>query len=403
MSTLHTLDHHRTTTTFDPLAAAHQLAARLAQTAAERDHQGGHAATERQWIRDSGLLSLSIPKALGGPGTSWSNILQTVAILAEADSALAHIYAFHHMQHASVQFWGTPEQQRQLLGESLRLNQFWGNTLNPLDHRAIITEQADGSFLLDGDKAFCSGALGSDRLIISGWHQPTQSLVIANIPTQRQGVHIRDDWDGIGQRQTDSGSAYFQQVRIEAHEVLIPAGHTPTPFATLRTCMVQLVMAILFVSLARSALNTSKNFLQQQARPWLSASPEVKQAVDDPYIQQRFAKLWLQIKPAQLLIDQAIAQFEAAFTQGPALTAEERGAVAITAAEAKVLAHHAGLEVTSQIFDLMGARSALAKFGYDRFWRNVRTHTLHDPVDYKIRDIGRWLLSNQLPTPTAYS
>jgi len=41
--------------------------------------------------------------------------------------------------------------------------------------------------------------------------------------------------------------------------------------------------------------------------------------------------------------------------------------------------------------------------GYDRFWRNTRTHTLHDPVDYKIRDIGRWLLSGTLPEPTAYS
>lgn len=400
MTNLHSL-RPTTGSSFSALDTARHLAQTLAQTAVERDRQGGHAAAERQLIRDSGLLSLSIPKRFGGPGSSWTEILQTVAILAEADSALAHIYAFHHMQHASVQFWGSEEQQQRLLTESLRLNQFWGNTLNPLDRRAVITEQADGSYLLSGDKAFCSGALGSDRLIISGWHEASQSLVVANVPTRREGIQIKDDWDGIGQRQTDSGSAHFHNLRIEADEILAPPGHSYSPFATLRTCMVQLVMAILFASLGRAALNTSKDFLQQQAKPWLSSG--VPSAVDDPYIQQRFAKLWLQLKPAQLLIDEAIARFEVAFTKGAKLTAEERGEVAIAAAEAKVLAHQAGLEASSQMFDLMGARAAQAQFGFDRFWRNTRTHTLHDPVDYKVRDIGRWLLSGVAPSPTAYS
>ncbi|MDB5754136.1 MAG: monooxygenase, partial [Massilia sp.] len=45
----------------DPLVAASKLAARLAETAAQRDREGGHAAAEREWIRESGLLTLSIP------------------------------------------------------------------------------------------------------------------------------------------------------------------------------------------------------------------------------------------------------------------------------------------------------------------------------------------------------
>jgi hypothetical protein len=26
----------------------------------------------------------------------------------------------------------------------------------------------------------------------------------------------------------------------------------------------------------------------------------------------------------------------------------------------------------------------------NRFWRNLRTHTLHDPVDHNLREIGDW-------------
>jgi len=33
----------------------------------------------------------------------------------------------------------------------------------------------------------------------------------------------------------------------------------------------------------------------------------------------------------------------------------------------------------------------------------VRVHSLHDPVDYKVRDLGHWLLSGQGPQASLYS
>ncbi|MCJ2061028.1 hypothetical protein MKL09_31480, partial [Methylobacterium sp. J-048] len=45
-------------------------------------------------------------------------------------------------------------------------------------------------------------------------------------------------------------------------------------------------------------------------------------------------------------------------------------------AAANVYAGTIALEVTSQIFEVMGARSATNANGFDRFWRNVRIHTL---------------------------
>jgi alkylation response protein AidB-like acyl-CoA dehydrogenase len=71
--------------------------------------------------------------------------------------------------------------------------------------------------------------------------------------------------------------------------------------------------------------------------------------------------------------------------------------------QAKALAHKAALEVSSQFFELTGARATSQKLGLDRFWRNARVHTLHDPIDYKYRDIGRYLLEGQFPEPTPYS
>ena len=86
----------------DPLAVAEALAEQLAATAVERDLAGGHAAHERELIRASGLLTLSITREFGGQGGDWSTVYAVVRILARADSALAHLFGFHHLQLAGI-------------------------------------------------------------------------------------------------------------------------------------------------------------------------------------------------------------------------------------------------------------------------------------------------------------
>ena len=76
--------------------------------------------------------------------------------------------------------------------------------------------------------------------------------------------------------------------------------------------------------------------------------------------------------------------------------------MALAISEAKVVSARAALEITSRIFESMGASSTSSKYGFDRFWRNVRVHSLHDPLDYKVRDLGHWLLNGKAPTPSLY-
>ena len=87
----------------------------------------------------------------------------------------------------------------------------------------------------------------------------------------------------------------------------------------------------------------------------------------------------------------------------PQPTPAERGELATWIAEAKLLSGRVALDITSEIFETMGARATSSRFGFDRFWRNVRVHTLHDPLDHKQKDIGRWLLTGEYPPPSNYS
>jgi alkylation response protein AidB-like acyl-CoA dehydrogenase len=376
------------------------LALQLQATAIERDRAGGHAAHERELIRQSGLLTLTIPIEHGGQGADWPTLFTSLRRLAEADSALAHLFGFHHLQLAGVRLYGTADQQSRLLRDTVSQGWFWGNALNPLDKRLLATE-VDGGYLLNGIKSFASGSVGSDQLTISAWHEASQTLLIGAVPTQREGVSVQADWDAFGQRQTDSGNVRFDNVLITDFEVLQAPRAVPTPQSTLRSQVAQLVLVNLYLGIGLGAFNEARRYSREEARPWISSG--VAASIDDPFIQHRYGELWLLLRPAIALADRAAQLLDDAFRRGADLTAAERGEVAIAVAEAKVLAHRAGVEVSSQLFELTGARSTSARHGLDRFWRNVRVHTLHDPVDYKLRDIGRHVLTGAWPEPTSYS
>jgi alkylation response protein AidB-like acyl-CoA dehydrogenase len=385
---------------FDPLRAASELAERLAETAVERDRAGGHAAQERGWIRESGLLALSVPQEYGGHGADWPTVYQVIRIIARADSALAHLLAFHHLQLAGITLYGNARQQRRLYTETIAGKLFWGNALNPLDQRLVATPAA-GGWVLNGVKSFASGSIGSDRLTISAWDPLMGAALIGVLPTRQNGVEVQADWDAFGQRQTDSGNVRFENVLLPEDDVLQAPGRPATAQATLRSQVAQLILANLYLGLAEGALASARRYLLDEAKAWFASG--VDAAVDDPFVQQRFGQFRLLVRPAEVLADEAARKLDAAWRRGAHLDAAQRGEVAIAVAEAKVLAHRASIEIGSQLFELTGARSTSARYGLDRFWRNARVHTLHDPVDYKLRDLGRHALDGRLPEPSPYS
>jgi alkylation response protein AidB-like acyl-CoA dehydrogenase len=392
--------HSATALAPDFEAPLRALLAELEATAVARDRLGGHAATEREAIRRSGLLRLSTPLAYGGHGLLWATVYQVVRRIAAADSALAHVFAFHHLQVATVLLYGKPAQHAQWLPTAVTQNQFWGNALNPNDKRTLAQNDGDG-FVVHGPKSYCSGSVGADYLTFSAWHEASQSLLIAAVPSNRNGVSVQADWDAFGQKQTDSGTVHFDQVQVAPEEVLVWPGTTPTPRATLRPQVAQLVLVNLYLGIAAGALAQGLRYTREKSRPWFASG--VAAAVQDPYVQHRYGELQVILRPAQVLADLAAQQLDSALAQGDSVSAETRGQLALAVAEAKALAHRAALEISSQIFELTGAGATGNSLGLDRFWRNARVHTLHDPIDYKLRDIGRHLLEGVYPTPTSYS
>jgi alkylation response protein AidB-like acyl-CoA dehydrogenase len=372
----------------------------LRATAADRDRTGGHAADEKSLLRQAGLLSWSIPARFGGLGKSWPEIYEVVRRVAEVDSALAHLLAFHHLQVATVLIYGNALQQEEWLSATAVHGLWWGNAMNPLDARLLAEDDGEG-YILNGIKGYCSGTRGSLMMTLSAQHASSGKVLLAVLPTGRDGIDVRDDWDPIGQRQTDSGSVAFTRVRLERNEILRSPESVPTPFQTLRTCFAQLVLVNLYAGIASGALEEARRQANARAKPRVHA--DVTSIGEDPYMLHRFAEMHVQATAAGVLADRAAVLLQEAYSRHESLGAEQRGAVALAIAEAKVVAHRAALHAADELFEVTGARGTAAALGLDRYWRNIRTHSLHDPLDYKLAVIGRWSLNREFPEPTLYN
>ena len=378
---------------------AQKLAKTFAETAAERDKQGGNPKAERDLIRQSGLLGLSIPQAFGGQGADWKTIFKTIQTIAQVDSSLAHVYGFHHLLIATVQLFAQKEQYSTWFEQTTEQNLFWGNTLNPLDKRTTVQQISADEYIFHGDKSFCSGSIDSDILLCSGFNAQNK-LLIGVIPTQRDGVSFLDDWNNMGQRQTDSGTSHFEQVKIYENELLLNPGPLSTPYSSLRPLIAQLIFVHLFLGVAEGAFEVARETVQQQ-KAWSKSL--VENAVNDPFTQKHFAEFYVQLEGIRLLANKAVETLQKAWDIGESLDAEQRGEVSIAIATAKIAATNTSLYITQNIFQVMGARATTAKLNLDRFWRNVRTQTLHDPIDYKYQEVGEWVLTGKVPEPSFYS
>ncbi|WP_242039779.1 hypothetical protein [Anabaena sphaerica] len=82
---------------------------------------------------------------------------------------------------------------------------------------------------------------------------------------------------------------------------------------------------------------------------------------------------------------------------------EVREKIAIAVLSAKAFANQVSLKITGHIFEFLGNKSTATKYNFDRYRRDLRTLVLQDTLDYKLRDIGNWLLNQEFPIVIKYS
>jgi alkylation response protein AidB-like acyl-CoA dehydrogenase len=380
--------------------AADKLVDTLRADAAERDLAGAEPQREVQLLKDSGLLTLLVPTEHGGTGESWLTANAVTRIVAAADANVGHLLGYHYLQLWRGELFDRPELVARLQRETVAGNHFWAGVSNPLDAALELTP-VEGGFHINGRKTFATGAAVADRLVISATRADNEQKLTFVLDARAPGVEYLGDWDNIGQRLTSSGGVVFADVFLPADNVLGPQPDDMSPRLSLAAIGFQLFLTQIYVGIAEGALIEAADYTRHRSRPWFLSG--VDSAVADPHIVAGYGELVAQVRAAGALTDDAARALGEAFDRGDDLTGEERADAAVTISSAKVVATRVVNETTSKVFEFVGARGTANKYAFDRFWRNARTLTLHDPVVYKALEVGAHFLTGERPPYTGYS
>ncbi|SHM62970.1 SfnB family sulfur acquisition oxidoreductase [Cryptosporangium aurantiacum] len=383
----------------EALAVARELAGRIVQTAAARDRERSAPHEELAAIDASGLLGIAVPAAHGGPDLPRSTVVEVFRILARADSAVAQQLLAHFVVQHAISGLGDTAPAPRIFADVLAGGRIGNATVERTTKRSVdretrVRKQPDGTWRLDGLKYYATGSLGAAWIAVAALDDDGYPATVFVRPGDA-GVTLRlEDWSSFGQRASFSGTVRLEGVVVDA-ELVLPEGPPPEELPPLVLgAYDQALHAAIDVGIARAALEDGAAFVRDRSRPWFESG--LDQAADEPHVLRRFGELTTRLHALEALLERGARLVDEALA-APELTDENTAAATLAVAEAKALAQELAPEIASGIFELAGTSATDEAHDLDRHWRNVRTHSLHDPARWKYVHIGNHLLNGVNP------
>ena len=385
------------------LTAAATVAADIATGSADRERAGTSLLPQLRQVADAGLLAISVPAAHGGPGLPASTVVEVLRLISRGDGALGQLLLAHFVIAQAISGLGSQEPATRIYADILGGAQL-GNataergTKHALDRRTTLTRRDDGGWVLNGTKYYATGALGAAWIavaaVIAGRDGETATVFVR--PDQLGVTLDLDKWSSFGQRGTASGEVRLDAVLVD-DDLVIVEGPVPDPVTGPPSALGafdQALHAAIDIGIARAALEDGAEFVRTRSRPWVEAG--VERADQEPHIVRRFGELTARLYALEALLARGAAVVDEALAE-PELSRDTAAHASLTVAAAKALAQEFAVEIASAIFELTGTSGTDGEVNLDRHWRNVRTHSLHDPARWKYVHLGNYTLHGTRP------
>lgn len=380
---------------------AREMADDLATDAVEREQAGKPPVDEVTRLRESGLLTLLVPAEHGGAGAGWRTAYKVVRTIAAADGAVGHLLGSHYFLSCAARFFAGPAVAARVERESAAEGWCWGGGLASDEPPLVLTPVRDG-YALEGRRGQVAAARVADRLVVRAARPGTGEPLAVLVDPARPGVVPGNDGDTFGQRLAARDSVEFDSVTVAADDVLgslSPDDGVLSPFACLAAPAARLFSAQFCLGVAEGLLAEVREYRRAAHPPWrpLPRQPWPGGPSPDPYVLSACGELVVAVRSASALADQAVDALVRGLARGEDLDDEECAETAVLASAAEAAAFRAVEEVTTRALDAVGPGAAAARHGFDRFWRDARTHTLRAPGAHRLRELGEHFLDGAHP------
>ena len=353
-----------------------------------------------QWLKQAGFGAVRVPVAFGGDGVSQKQLFHLLIELAQADSnvvqALRGHFAFVedrlNAQKTEAQtHWFERFVPGEIVGNAW--TEIGKVEIGDVATRVKVTQ--DGKLRINGQKYYSTGTIFADWIDLFALDESTNQHVIAAVSTQAEGIDIVDDWDGFGQKTTGSGTLTLNNVEIARDHILVFENRFKY-----QTAFYQVVHLATLAGIAHSAVETFKQEVRQRTRIYSHGNASLVR--EDAQILQVIGKASAEAYAAQSIALTTAEALDAAYLQHfqndeqAELEANERAE--LVSAQGQVVIAELVLNLSTELFNALGASASSTDKQLDRFWRNARVVASHNPLVYKQKVIGDWEV-NQAPLP----
>lgn len=376
------------------------LFARIAEGAATREIDRTLLHEPIRWLKEARFGTLRIPKEEGGFGVSLPQLFSLLTALAEADSnlpqALRAHFAFiedrlNQPESEDRRRWFRRFVDGELVGSG------WSE-IGAVKLGDVITQVSpvQVGWALSGEKFYSTGTLYADWIDVYAKRTDNGRDVIALVNTHQNEVEREDDWDGFGQRLTGSGTTRFKHARVEQPHV-----YDFSERFRYQTAFYQHVLLSTLSGIGRAVVRDASQGVAQRKRIYSHGNaPQVKQ---DVQVLQVVGQISSWTWAAEAAVDRATHSLQRAFELqlSGANEADLHAAnvqAEVESARAQVVAVELVTRAATEFFNALGASDTRISKALDRHWRNARTVSSHNPVIYKIRNVGDWEVNRKDPT-----
>lgn len=329
---------------------------------------------------------MRLPKERGGYGATWRETLDHVLRLAEADSNVAHIWRNHFLLAERLVLNGPDNAATAKLRADVANGALIGLAASDTGDGSPVVADGDG-YRFTTRKKYSTGAIYADWIVSYGV-LPDGTRANLIIPRDREGVTLIDDWNGMGQRLTGTGTTIFDNVRLSPDEVIRSDSLKPN-LMFLTSTVAQLVLTTVIAGITAAVARDTRDLLRSRSGSRVFYYAPNEDATHDPLLLTTLGERLADAFATRAVVLEAAEALDVAAI---AIRGEDNlpavEAAAIAAAKAKVVVDAIAQRAASALFDVAGASATLRDLNLDRHWRNLRTVASHNPAIYKAMVIG---------------
>lgn len=276
-----------------------ELLERIHARAAGHDRDNTFPHDDLDQVGEVGYLRAFVPTELGGPGLTLEQVAREQVRLAAAAPATALAVNMHLVVTGiAAQLAARGDESMRFVLEDAAAGEVYafgnsegGNDLVMFDSRTRAEREPDGSYRYTGTKIFTSLSPVWTRLATFGRDDADPDapvLVHAVVARDTAGITVKDDWDTVGMRATQSCTTVLDAVQAPADRVyrVLPVGPSRDPFVFALFAVFEILLAACYTGIGRRALELAVAAAHRRT----SMKNEGRTYAQDPDIRWRVAE-----------------------------------------------------------------------------------------------------------------